>query len=440
MATEKITKRIVDALKPPKPSRVGVKVREHFMWDRELRGFGVQVMPSGLKSFVIQYRTPEGRNRRAVIGRYGLMTVEEARKLAHEKLVAVSKGVDPVAEEAKAAGLLTVAEVCDWYLAEAEAGRILGRRRRPIKPSTLAMDKSRIEAHIKPLLGRRQVASLKLGDIEGAQADIAAGKTSKPRAGSRGGATTGGEGVAARTMSTLHSIFEHAVRLGQIEANPAKGVRRLASAPRKRRLSRSEIERLGKTLRAAAEEGEHPTGLAAIRFLLLTGFRRMEGLGLQRTWLDEEECAIRFPDTKSGAQIRVIGQTAIDLLLDQPKTKSLFFFPADWGEGHFIGVVRVLDRVCQKAGLADVTPHTLRHTFASLAGDLGFSELTIAALLGHSARGVTQRYVHIDEALRMTADRVADEMADLLDGRATPTPSRSSRRDRSERKLEATGA
>ena len=439
MATEKITKRIVDALKAPKPSRVGVKVRELFVWDRELRGFGVQVMPSGLKSFVIQYRTPEGRNRRAVIGRYGLMTVEEARKLAHEKLVAVSKGVDPVAEEAKAAGLLTVAEVCDWYLAEAEAGRILGRRRRPIKPSTLAMDKSRIEAHIKPLLGRRQVASLKLGDIEGAQADIAAGKTSKPRAGSRGGATTGGEGVAARTMSTLHSIFEHAVRLGQIEANPAKGVRRLASAPRERRLSRSEIERLGKALRAAAEEGEHPTGLAAIRFLLLTGFRRMEGLGLQRTWLDEEECAIRFPDTKSGAQIRVIGQAAIDLLLDQPKTKSPFFFPADWGEGHFIGVVRVLDRVCQKAGLVDITPHTLRHTFASLAGDLGFSELTIAALLDHSARGVTQRYVHIDEALRMTADRVADEMADLLDGRATPTRSRSARRDRSERKLEATG-
>jgi integrase len=438
MATEKITKRIVDALKAPKPSRDGVKVREHFVWDRELRGFGVQVMPSGLKSFVIQYRTLEGRNRRAVIGRYGLMTVEDARKLAHEKLVAVSKGVDPVAEEAKAAGLLTVAEVCDWYLAEAEAGRILGRRRRPIKSSTLAMDRSRIEAHIKPLLGRRQVASLKLGDVEGAQADIAAGKTSKPRAGSRGGATTGGEGVAARTMSTLHSIFEHAVRLGKIEANPAKGVRRLASAPRERRLSRSEIERLGKTLRAAAEEGEHPTGLAAIRFLLLTGFRRMEALGLQGTWLDEEECAIRFPDTKSGAQIRVIGQAAIDLLLDQPKTKSPFFFPADWGEGHFIGVVRVLDRVCQKAELADITPHTLRHTYASLAGDLGFSELTIAALLGHSARGVTQRYVHIDEALRMTADRVADEMADLLDGRATPTRSRSARRDRSERNLEPT--
>jgi integrase len=423
MAGEKLTKRVVDALKAPEPSKVGVKVRESFVWDRELRGFGVQVMPSGLKSFVIQYRTSEGRPRRVVIGRYGLMTAEEARTLAHEKLVAVSKGVDPVAEEAKAAGLLTVAEICDWYIAEAEAGRILGRRRRAIKASTLGMDRSRIESHIKPLLGKRQIGSLKLGDIEGAQADIAAGKTSKARVGSRGGATTGGEGVAARTISTLHAIFEHAVRLGQIEANPAKGVRKLSSTPRERRLSRIEIERLGRTLRTVADEGEHPTGLAAIRFLLLTGFRRMEGLGLERAWLDEEEEAIRFPDTKSGAQTRVIGRAAIDLLLEQPKTKSPFFFPADWGEGHFIGVVRVLDRVCQKGRLADVTPHTLRHTFASLAGDLGFSELTIAALLGHSARGVTQRYIHIDEALRMTADRVAAEMADILDGRSTkPRP------------------
>lgn len=57
----------------------------------------------------------------------------------------------------------------------------------------------------------------------------------------------------------------------------------------------------------------------------------------------------------------------------------------------------------------------MRHTFASVAGDLGFSELTIAALLGHASRGVTQRYVHIDEALRMAADKVAGEIAAILD-------------------------
>ena len=93
---------------------------------------------------------------------------------------------------------------------------------------------------------------------------------------------------------------------------------------------------------------------------------------------------------------------------------SRFFFPADWGDGHFIGVVRVLDRVCLKAKLKDVTPHILRHTFASVAGDLGFSELTIAGLLGHSARRVTQRYVHL--ALVVAADHVSAEIGQMLDG------------------------
>ncbi len=246
--------------------------------------------------------------------------------------------------------------------------------------------------------------------------DIAAGKTSKPRVGSRGATTTGGEGVAARTLSTLHAIFEHAVRLEKIDRNPAKGVRRLASTPRERRLSRAELQRFGQALRKAEAAGEHPTGLAAIRFLLLTGFRRMEGLGLKRAWLDQELGAVRFPDTKSGAQTRIVGKVAMDILLAQPDIGSAYAFPADWGDGHFVGVVRVLDRVCGVENLDGVTPHTLRHTFASVAGNLGFSELTIAALLGHASRGVTQRYVHIDQALRLSADRVSEELMLLLGG------------------------
>ena len=87
-----------------------------------------------------------------------------------------------------------------------------------------------------------------------------------------------------------------------------------------------------------------------------------------------------------------------------------------------------------------MTPHTLRHTFASIAAELGFSELTIAALLGHAARGVTQRYIHIDEALMMTSDKVADEITDLLDGRA-PAPRRKVRRaELAERPLKAVAA
>jgi integrase len=412
IAMKKLTKTVVDALKP---NKVRVKGSYSFVWDQELRGFGVQVLPSGLKSFVVQYRNGDGRSRRLVFGRYGVMTVEQARREAKTLLGRIADGHDPATEQQTPQDTITVADICDWYLSEAETGRLLGRRRRPIKASTLKNDRSRIEAHIKPLLGRRRISTLKLVDIEGAQADIAAGKTSKARVGKRGGATTGGDGAAARTMSTLRAVLEHAARLGKIEGNPAKGVRLLASTPRERRLNRAELTRLGAAMREAAAGGEHPTGLSALRFLLLTGFRRMEGLGLQRDWLDAEEHAIRFAETKTGPQIRVIGKAAVDLLLAQPKSAtSPFIFPADVGEGHFIGIVRVLERICARAKLIDVTPHTLRHTFASIAADLGFSELTIAALLGHAARGVTQRYVHIDEALRLAADKIAVEITAIL--------------------------
>lgn len=81
----------------------------------------------------------------------------------------------------------------------------------------------------------------------------------------------------------------------------------------------------------------------------------------------------------------------------------------------FVGVVRVLQRVAKKAGIKNVSPHVSRHTFASLAGGIGFSTLTIKCLLGHSAGSVTESYVHLDSGL-LTLRNTASAMAALLDG------------------------
>jgi integrase len=90
-------------------------------------------------------------------------------------------------------------------------------------------------------------------------------------------------------------------------------------------------------------------------------FRRMEVLGLKRSWFSRTGHCIRFPDTKSGAQVRALGAAAMDSIDAQPtRAGSPFVFPADWGDGHFIGVVRVLDRICRNAKLEAVTPHVLR--------------------------------------------------------------------------------
>jgi integrase len=405
----KLTKRVVDDTDP-------VLGRDVFAWDSELRGFGLRVKATGVKSYLVQYRTGDGSTRRLVLGKHGVLTPEQARRIAVQKLAAAAKGEDPSAERHAARAGMTVTEVCDWYLEQAKAGRILGRNRRPIKASTLEMDESRIRTHIKPLIGPIRVRSLSSADIARLQADITAGKTAKARVG-RGRSTRGGTGAAGRTLSTLRSLLGHARRWELIAANPAMGVRQVASGRRTRRLSREELVELGRAMKRCAAAGEHPTGLAAIRMILLSGFRRMEALALELDWC-EPNC-VRFPDTKSGPQVRVIGKTAGAFIRAQrARTNGIYAFPGDReNERHFIGVTRVLGRVCSEARLAGVTPHVLRHTFASIAAELGYSELTIAGLLGHAANGVTQRYVHLDSALVTAADHVSREIAQLIDGR-----------------------
>jgi integrase len=80
------------------------------------------------------------------------------------------------------------------------------------------------------------------------------------------------------------------------------------------------------------------------------------------------------------------------------------------------GFSKVWLRIAKRAGLgADVTPHVLRHSFASIAADLEYSELTIAALIGHAKASVTSRYTHkADAVLLQAADAVSSRIADLM--------------------------
>lgn len=212
----------------------------------------------------------------------------------------------------------------------------------------------------------------------------------------------------------LHTIFEQATRWEVIETNPARGVRKIINDNKGgRRLLSHEVIMLGRVMRQATDES--PVAIAAARLMLLTGFRRMETLGLRRNWVDADAGCVRFPQTKTGAQVRPIGRGALDLIADQPVVDdSLFLFPGEARNEHFVGIVRVLARLSASARLEPITPHVLRHTFASFAGDLGFSELTVAALLGHASRGVTQRYVHLDKAVQLAAEEVCRAINDLL--------------------------
>lgn len=413
MTPVKLNKRSVDSLLPPSKGQA-------VLWDTEVRGYGVRVLPSGTKTFILQYRNPEGIQRRINIGRYGVLTVDQARDQAKLFLASVIKGEDPADETRRARKGMTVAEMCEWYLAEARAGNILGRMNRPIKASSLDMDESRIKTHIIPLLGKRVVAQLSVADVEQMQSDVKNGKTAKARTGGRGGQATGGAGVASRCLGTLQAIIGHAKHKGLLAAHPTQGAKKLASAKRTRRLSVAEIETLGKAIAFAERNHENPVALGVLKTLLLTGYRREEAQAMQRSWVNAAGGFVSFPDTKGGAQVRAIGPAALKIVQSQPEILgNPYVFASETGAGPYTAVSSCLDRVCKLAGISGVTPHTLRHTFGSIAGELGFSELTIRAMLGHASQNVTQDYIHIDEALKLAVRRTSDEIARLLNEGAT---------------------
>ena len=113
MASGRITIRAVNAAKPA--------TREYFLWDPDLLGFGVRILPSGVKSYVVQYRAGPGRgapSRRVTIGKHGKLTPDAARRRARGILADVAHGEDPAAELTRRRGEMTVANLAERYLSE----------------------------------------------------------------------------------------------------------------------------------------------------------------------------------------------------------------------------------------------------------------------------------------------------------------------------------
>ena len=422
----KITKRTVDAAQ--------VSERDVFIWDTETKGFGLKVTPAGNKVYLTQARVKNtGQLVRCTIGKHGSpWTPEMARNEAVKLLGQIASGVNPNEAQKAARRDLTMAKLCDLYVAEGCATK---------KPSTIASDCGRIERHIKPLLGRKYIRDVTREDVERIMREIAGGKTkadikTKPRGRA---IVKGGRGVATKTIMLLGAIFTFAVDRGMREDNPTRGIRTFKPNRHERFLSPKELARLGEVMSQsefdfhAAEErarrglarksgrrnqsdppaGENPFAIAAIRLLMLTGCRKNEVLSLRWDWVDFQHNMLRLPDSKTGAKVIPLASPAIDLLRQLPRVEgNPHVFPSSKGDGHFVGLQKVWARVRKKAGLADVRIHDLRHSFASVGASGGDSLYVIGKLLGHRQSATTQRYAHLaDDPVRAAAERIAQQVA-----------------------------
>jgi integrase len=401
----KLTKKVVDAAAP--------SGRDTFLWDGEMAGFGLRVFASGKKSYLVQYRAG-GRLRRYTIGPHGVFTPDEARKDARILLADVERGLDPAERRAEQRRDLTMAELCDLYVAEGMTTK---------KPTTIVSDKGKLERHVKPLLGKRQLRSIGRGEIERFQADVASGKTAiDVKRGFRGRSrVTGGKGTATRTLGLLSGVFQFAVNRGLRPDNPVRGVKRFPERKMERFLSPAEMARLGKAFSDMADEAVNGVAISALRLLALTGCRRSEVTGLRWSWIDWERACIRFPDSKTGAKVVPLGAAALALLseLRDARTNSSFVFPGRGKEGTTTAAWKVWEKVRKRAGLPDVRIHDLRHSFASVGASGGDSLVVIGALLGHRDTGTTARYAHLsNDPLKAAADRIAGNIASAMEGKA----------------------
>ena len=122
MTKIKLTKSAVDA--------ATFAAKEYELRDTVVPGFLLKVTPAGRKIFMVQYRTNAGERRKPALGRFGELTVEQARSIAQDWLADVRKGKDPGAEKTAARDAPSVKELCKKFI-EDSRNRRTGRE--PLK-------------------------------------------------------------------------------------------------------------------------------------------------------------------------------------------------------------------------------------------------------------------------------------------------------------------
>jgi integrase len=382
----RLSKRIVDSAEK--------KDKDYFIWDSDVRGFGLRVLTSGKKSYMIQYRAG-GRTRRYTFSPHGTMTPDEAKKKAKELLVQVVKGGNPSEDKRRYSEAPKMKNICKRFLDEYVKKRC--------KKKTYDDYQSLIDRFIKPSLGnyrtlditRKDVAKLhkKLGD--------------RPY-------------QANRTLAVLSKIFNLTEEWGLRPdgSNPCRHVKKYKEAKRERYLSPDELKELGKTLREAAEDKtETAHVVAAFQLLILTGCRLMEIQTLK--WSYVQENALLLPDSKTGAKKVYLGSAArevLDAIARDPENE--YVITGEKKGRHVTDLQKPWQRIREAAGLNDVRIHDLRHSFASGAVGMGESLPMIGRLLGHTQAQTTARYAHLaDEPMHNAADRVSDKIAETLNAK-----------------------
>ena len=392
-----ITKRSVDALQPAE--------KPYIAWDDRLTGFGVRVLPSATKSFILNYRPgPGGRkapNRRIVLGRCGIITPDQARRMAHEMLGRVAAGQDPAAERARARAVPSLREAFEEYLGagpERKAGTIASYR------STVCKDLASWLARPLDTISRK--------DVEQCFNRLSA---------------EAGWVQANNAVKMLRALYRRQCVDVQGLHNPVDQWR--AAGGRLHRERRRRIpppaEVLPRWHRGIETAVRNHVARDAFRFGLYTGMRRDEVLGLRWAQVDMNAMTFRVEETGTGEPLELPVTRQAGAILERRLAERgrfsgqcrLWVFPSESSPSGRLHRMQHLNARIGEAGGARFWFHALRTCFIAVAEHELELPGNLTGRLVNSARPRDVTGGHAAdwtmEQLREGAQRIADRIDEL---------------------------
>jgi integrase len=369
-------------------------------------GFGARVTAAGAMSFILNYWTKAGRERRITIGRFPTWTTAAAREEARRLRQEIDRGGDPLGEIKAQRTAPTVGDLCDRFEQEYLAK----------KGATTARDYAcALQLYVRPAMKNLKVAEVSFSDIDRLHRKITA---------------QGSPYQANRVVALTHRMFTLSIKWNMRETNPCKGIEKNREDPRHRYADNAELERLI----AALAEDHNQQACNVIRVCLLTGCRRGEALSMRWADLDLTNGTWSKPASSTkqkrhhaaplSAPVRqLLAGIAEKYRQEHPRQPlPTYVFPGRGGHGHATELKEDWRRICKAAGIVNLRVHDLRHTFASQLANRGASLALIGSLLGHSSPNTTHRYAHLFQHVERQAVETVGTIITNVGKPALPEP------------------
>ena len=340
-------------------------------WDGNITGLGLRVYPSGKKAFVLSYRS-RGRKRLMVLGKFGVMTVDEARIKARKLLVEAGGGDDPLESQRRAAQGNTFGELSDAYI----------ERHAKVHKRSWKEDQRRLRRLIPANWRSRRVDGITRGDVAALHSRVGADHPYE----------------ANRLLALLKLMFRLASQWGFMEEgapNVATGVTKFKESSRKRWVTPAELPPLAQ----AIDRESNVYVRAALWLLLLTGMRKNEVLQAKREDVDWKRGVLRLPTTKAGEEQSVtLNGPALAIMQSVPTEEdNPYLLPGAKRGRPLVNIDVPWRRVRSLAGLSDVRLHDLRRTTGSWLSQAGEDLNLIKNALRHADLSTTLVYARLGE-------------------------------------------